>query len=56
MSPPTTNGDKDEPNIVGMQKWQRTSQQGTLNVKTYDRTKCNHVIIAKRLQQGYHFH
>jgi hypothetical protein len=55
MSSPTTNGGKDEPNIAGMQKWQGTSQR-TLNIKTYDRTKCNHVIIAKRLQQGYHFH
>jgi hypothetical protein len=36
---PTT-GRKDEPNIALMRKQQRTSQHGTQNVKTFDRTKC----------------
>ena len=35
-----TTGGKDEPNIISMWKLQRTSQHRTLNVKTYDRTKC----------------
>ena len=36
---PTT-GRKDEPNIALMRKQQRSSQHGTQNVKTFDRTKC----------------
>jgi len=33
-----TTGGKDEPNIVFIQNSQRTSQQGTQNEKTFDRT------------------
>ena len=33
-----TTGGNDEPNIVFMQKSQRTSQHGTQNVKTHNRT------------------
>ena len=35
---PQTTGGKDEPNIAFMQKSQRTSQHGTQNIKTHNRT------------------
>ena len=33
-----TTGGKDEPNMVFMRKSQRTSQHGTQNIKTHNRT------------------
>ena len=36
-----TTGGKDEPNIVFMRKSQRTSQHGSKNVSTQNRTKKN---------------
>jgi len=52
MSPPTNKLEvTDELYIVFMRKSQRTSQHGTKNVKTYDKTKCWTPVYANTHKQ-----
>ena len=46
MSPPTTTGGKDEPNIDFMRKSQRASQHGSRSVKTNNMQHIGGVMVS----------
>jgi hypothetical protein len=53
MRPHQATGNKDEPNIVFMWESQRTSQNGTRNVKTQKRMKTSFSIVPSVFSNVY---